>query len=155
MVRTTRAAERGYQRIRRLRHEQRERDQVRFRRPQYGIALHKSCADRVTQLGLFGTSSDNVPDDVDEKIAAGLPPDEARRLALAEFGYIESVRQAVCDHRAGAGVERLAQDVNYGLRQMRPDPGFALAVILTLAFSVGANTAIFSVVNALLLRSLP
>jgi predicted permease len=91
----------------------------------------------------------------DEKIAAGVPADEARRMALAEFGGMEPVRQAVREGRAGAGLERVTQDIRYGLRQMRRNPGFALAVVLTLAFSVGANTAIFSVVNALLLRSLP
>ncbi|HEY1809835.1 MAG TPA: ABC transporter permease, partial [Acidobacteriaceae bacterium] len=92
---------------------------------------------------------------IDEKIAAGLPPGEARRAALAEFGGIEPVRQAVREHRAGAGIERLGQDVRYGLRQMLRNPSFTLTVIVTLALSVGANTAIFSVVNALLLRNLP
>ncbi|MGA8529703.1 MAG: ABC transporter permease [Acidobacteriaceae bacterium] len=92
---------------------------------------------------------------IDEKVAAGVPPGEARRLALAEFGGVEPVRQAVRERRAGAGLERLAQDLRYGLRQMQRNPGFAATVILTLAFSVGANTVIFSVVNALLLRSLP
>ncbi|MFZ0630178.1 MAG: ABC transporter permease [Acidobacteriaceae bacterium] len=92
---------------------------------------------------------------IDEKMAAGLPANEARRLALAEFGGVEPVRQAVREGRAGAGIERLAQDVRYGLRQMLRNPTFTVTVILTLALSVGANTAIFSIVNALLLRSLP
>jgi len=91
----------------------------------------------------------------DEKIAAGVPPGEARRLALAEFGGLDPVRQAVREGRAGVGMERLMQDLRYGLRQMRRYPGFTFTVILTLAFSVGVNTAIFSVVNALVLRSLP
>jgi predicted permease len=91
----------------------------------------------------------------DEKIAAGMSASEARRSALAEFGGVEQVKQAVRDHRAGAGVELLWQDFRYGLRQLKRNPGFTLTVILTLALSIGANTAIFSIVNVLMLRSLP
>ena len=91
----------------------------------------------------------------DEKIAAGMSPSEARRTALAEFGGVEQVKQAVRGHRAGVGLELLWQDVHYGLRQLWRNPGFTLTVILTLALSIGANTAIFSIVNALMLKSLP
>jgi predicted permease len=91
----------------------------------------------------------------DERIAAGMSPAEARRTAQAEFGGFEQVKQAVRNDRAGARVELLWQDVHYGLRQFWRNPGFTLTVILTLALSIGANTAIFSLVNALLLKSLP
>src|ERR1035437_1520619 len=60
----------------------------------------------------------------DERIAAGMSASEARRTALAEFGGIEQVKQAVRDHRAGTGVELLWQDVRFGLRQLRRNPGF-------------------------------
>src|SRR3974390_1191187 len=90
-----------------------------------------------------------------ERIAAGMPADEARRTALADFGGIEQVKQAVRDRRAGAGVERLWHDLRYGLRQLLRNRGFTCTVIVTLALSIGANTAIFSIVNALLLKSLP
>src|ERR1700693_3300779 len=79
-----------------------------------------------------------------EKIAAGISPCEARRTALADFGGVEQVKQAVRNHRAGVGLELLWQDIHYGLRQFWRNPGFTLTVILTLALSVGANTAIFS-----------
>jgi predicted permease len=91
----------------------------------------------------------------DERIAVGMSASEARRTALAEFGGIEQVKQAVREHRAGAGVELLWQDARYGLRQLSRNPGFTVTVILTLALSIGANTAIFSIVNSLILKSLP
>lgn len=91
----------------------------------------------------------------DEKIAAGVPASEARRNTLTDFGGIEQVKQSVRDDRAGAGLEVVGQDVRYGWRQAVRNPGFTAAVIVTLALSIGANTAIFSVVNALMLKGLP
>ena len=91
----------------------------------------------------------------DERIAAGMPASEARRIALAEFGGIEQVKQTVRDNRAGASLELFWQDARYGLRQFWRNPGFTAMMILTLALSIGANTAIFSIVNALMLKSLP
>src|SRR5450631_1782134 len=91
----------------------------------------------------------------EEKIAAGVSASEARRTTLAEFGGIEQVKQAVRDHRAETRFEIVVQDVRYGWRQLVRNPGFTAAVIVTLALSIGANTAIFSVVNALMLKSLP
>jgi predicted permease len=90
-----------------------------------------------------------------ERVAAGMSVDEARRTALADFGGIEQVKQAVRDRRAGTGVERLGQDLRYGLRQFLRNPGFTCTVIFTLALSIGANTAIFSIVNVLILKKLP
>lgn len=92
---------------------------------------------------------------IEERVAAGMSASEARRTALADFGGIEQVKQAVRDDRAGAVVERLSQDFRYGWRQLWRKPGFTITVVLTLALSIGANTAIFSIVNTLMLRSLP
>jgi hypothetical protein len=91
----------------------------------------------------------------DERIVVGVPASEARRTVLAEFGGIEQVKQAVREHRAGTSVELLWQDARYGLRRLLRNPGSTVTVILTLALSIGANTAIFSIVNALMLKSLP
>lgn len=91
----------------------------------------------------------------DERMAAGMTADEARRTAMAEFGGIEQAKQAVRDHRAGTGLELLGQDVRFGWRQLLRNPGFTATALVTLALSIGANTAIFSIVNALMLKSLP
>jgi predicted permease len=91
----------------------------------------------------------------DEKVAAGLSAAEARRAALAEFGGIEQVKQAVRDRRAGTGIELLWQDARYGMRQLRRNRGFALTAVVTLGLGIGATTAIFSAVYSLLLKPLP
>ena len=91
----------------------------------------------------------------DEKIATGLAPEEARRRALAECGGTEHVKQAVRNSRAGTLVESLRQDIHFGIRQLSRNPAFAWTAIITLALGIGATTAIFSAVYALLLRPLP
>ena len=90
----------------------------------------------------------------DEKIAAGLPPQEARRRALAECGGTEHVKQAVRNSRAGALAESLRQDIRFGIRQLRRNPAYSSTAIVTLALGIGATTSIFSAVYGLLLRPL-
>jgi predicted permease len=91
----------------------------------------------------------------DEKIAGGWSPVEARRRALAESGGMEQLKQAVRNERAGTLAESVGQDVRFGIRQLRRNPAFAWTAVITLALGIGATTAIFSAVYALLLRPLP
>jgi putative ABC transport system permease protein len=116
-----------------------------------GNLLHKDRAERELDAEIRAY----VDEQADEMIAAGVEPGEARRRALAEAGCVEPVKQAVRDHRAGAGLELLWRDVSYCLRQLRRNPAFAWTAILTLALGIGATTTIFSAVYSLLLRPLP
>ena len=90
-----------------------------------------------------------------ERTAAGMSAAEARRTALADFGGVEQVKQCVRDHRSGAGLELLGQDLRYGLRQLRRNRAFTLTAVITLGLGIGAAAAIFSAVYSLLLRPLP
>jgi putative ABC transport system permease protein len=91
----------------------------------------------------------------DEKMRAGLPAGEARRQALLELGGVEQVKERVRDVRTGAGLETAVRDVRYGLRTLARTPGLTAAMVFVLALGIAASTAVFSVVNAVLLRPLP
>jgi len=92
---------------------------------------------------------------IDENLCAGMSPPEAQRRARMELGGAEQVKQQVREQRLGDSLHSWISDFRFGVRQIYKNPGFTLTVVLTLALSVGANTAIFSLVNALLLKSLP
>jgi predicted permease len=93
--------------------------------------------------------------ETDELIKRGVSPAEARRMALAHGGGVTEVHDAYRDQRGLPLLENLMQDIRYGARTLRRSPGFTAVIVVMLALGIGANTAIFTLVDAVVVRGLP
>jgi predicted permease len=115
-----------------------------------GGLFHKGRRDREMAEEI----ESNLQFHIEDNLRAGMSPEEARREAILKFGGVESAKEAYRDRRGLPMLEDLAQDTRYALRMLRTHKGFSLAAVITIALGIGANTAMFSFLDAAILKPL-
>ena len=122
---------------------------------QWLIRLTTSMTRRHDETRLREEIDDHVAFETEANLRRGLPPAEARRRALLEFGSMETFKENYRDQQGVPALEHLLQDVRIALRRMWTTPGFTAAAIVTLALGLGLTSAVMSLAYALFLRPLP